>query len=96
MAIPSERRRWQRRSLSTTVLFRLVDGPGGPFRSAKMRDISDGGVAFDTDDPPSEGALIDMFFKEQSDAADRRVRGRVAWMKPSEGGLYNVGVSFTA
>jgi len=94
MGAQNERRRWQRRSLDAIILFKPVEGPGGPFRSGKMRDISDGGVAFDTDDPPTEGALIDMFFKEHDNAADQRVRGRVAWLRPADPGTYSVGVSF--
>ena len=93
--IDDERRQFRRRSLSTTILFRPVEGPGGKaFRSAHMRDISDGGVAFDTEDPPAEGTVIDMFFKEHANAADQRVRGSVAWTRPASGGLYSVGVSF--
>ena len=95
MSTPQDRRQWQRRALSTTILFRLAESSGGnPFRSGEMRDISDGGVAFDTDDPPVEGTLVDLFFKEHANAADQRVRGRVAWTRPGDTGFYNVGVSF--
>jgi len=95
MAAPEDRRQWQRRTLSTTVLFRSVEGNGGrTFRSGEMRDVSDGGVAFDTDDPPGDGELIDMFFKEHATAADQRVRGRVVWTRSGELGLFSVGVSF--
>ncbi len=83
MAQQVERRQWERRTLSSTILFRPV-GPGGhAFRSGQMRDISDGGVSFDTEDPPAEGQEIDMFFKAHANAADRRVRGRVAWVRPT-------------
>lgn len=74
-----ERRKWQRNTLSTTILFRPTTG--GAFRSGKMRDISEGGVSFDTDTPPENGDTIDMFFKAHSDTADRRIRGRVVWVK---------------
>ena len=95
MSNRDERRQWQRRSLSTTILFRPAEGHVGPFRSGRMRDISDGGVSFDTDDPPTDGILVDMFFKEHDTSADRRVRGRVAWARPGAAGLYCIGVSFT-
>jgi Tfp pilus assembly protein PilZ len=88
-----ERRQWRRRTLATTVLFRTVHA-GGPFRSGQMRDISQGGVAFDTDDPPFEGDVVDMFFKENALAADQRVRGRVVWVRSAESGMAGVGVSF--
>lgn len=91
-----ERRRFQRRSLSTTILFRPADGPAGPFRSGQMRDISDGGVSFDADDAPEEGAVVDMFFKQLADNADQRVRGRVAWIRPGDISAYTIGVSFTS
>ena len=94
MSNAQERRQWERRSLDTTILFKPVEGLGGPFRSGQMRDLSDGGVAFDTDDPPAEGALVDMFFKEHATAADQRVRGRVVWVRPGQVGLHAVGVSF--
>ena len=96
MSTQDERRQWQRRLLDATILFKPVEGPGGPFRSATMRDISDGGVAFETDDPPTEGVVIDMFFKEHDNAADQRVRGRVVWLRPTKPGMYSVGVSFAA
>ena len=92
----SERRQWRRRLFSTTILFKPVEGHSGPFRSGQLRDISDGGVSFDTDDPPADGSLVDMFFKEHATAADQRVRGRVVWTRPGEVGLYAVGVSFSA
>ena len=95
MLAVDERRKWRRRTLSTTILFRVADSPSGrPFRSGDIRDLSDGGVAFDTDDPPGEGALVEMFFKEHTDTADQLVRGRVVWTKPGDNGFYNVGVSF--
>jgi hypothetical protein len=89
-----ERRRWQRRALSTTILFKTIEGAvRQPFRSGMMRDISDGGVSFDTEAPPTQGALIDMFFKEHENAADKRVRGRVVWTRSTETGML-VGVSY--
>ncbi len=95
MADIKERRQWERRSLDAIILFRAAEGPGGKkFRSGKMRDISEGGVSFDTDDPPAEGAVIDMFFKEHDNAADQRVRGRVVWKLTRDGGRCTVGVSF--
>lgn len=96
MSQVKERRRFERRSLSTTILFRPVDGPAGPFRSGQMRDISDGGVSFDTDDAPEEGAVVDMFFKRLANSADQRVRGRVAWVRPGDVSAYTIGVSFTS
>ena len=95
MSQVKERRRFHRRSLSTTILFRPVEGPAGPFCSAQMRDISDGGVSFDTDDAPSEGIVVDMFFKQHANAADERVRGRVAWVRPGDVSAHTIGVSFT-
>ena len=92
--IVKERRRFRRRSLNTTILFRPVDGPASPYLSGQMLDISDGGVSFDTDDAPEEGTLVDMFFKEHANAADRRVRGRVAWVRPGDISAYTVGVGF--
>jgi hypothetical protein len=89
-----ERRRFRRRSLSTTILFRAVEGPAGPFLTGQMCDVSDGGVSFDTDDAPADGALVDLFFKEHANAADQRVRGRVAWIRPGNISAYSVGVSF--
>lgn len=94
MATKRERRDFHRRSLNTTILFRPVEAAGGSFRSGQMRDISDGGVSFDTDDPPTESSLVDMFFKEHTNAADRRVRGRVIWARPSQAGFYTIGVGF--
>jgi Tfp pilus assembly protein PilZ len=88
-----ERRRGDRRVLDTTILFRPVEA-GGPFRSAMMRDISDGGVSFDTDDPPAKGDVVDMFFKEHEAAADRRIRGQVAWTQPAQPGFTSVGIAF--
>ena len=88
-----DRRQWARRALDTTILFRPVDA-GGPFRSGMMRDISDGGVSFDTDDPPGKGDVVDMFFKEHESAADRRVRGEVAWVQPAQPGFTSVGIAF--
>ncbi|MFH1732064.1 MAG: PilZ domain-containing protein [Planctomycetota bacterium] len=96
MSQVKERRRFERRSLSTTILFRPVDGPAGPFWSGQMRDISDGGVSFDTDDAPEEGAVVDMFFKQLANTADQRVRGRVAWVRPGDISAYTIGVSFTS
>lgn len=89
-----ERRRFCRRSLNTTILFRPAEGPAGPFLMGSMRDVSDGGVSFDTDDAPSDGILVDLFFKEHASAADQRVRGRVAWVRPGDISAYTVGVSF--
>jgi len=94
MARQNERRRFERRSLSTTILFRAVDDAGGPFQSGQMRDISDGGVSFDTDDAPTEGAQVDLFFKMHANSADQRVRGEVVWTRPGEVGVYCVGVRF--
>jgi len=94
MLTKTNRRQWERRSLSTTVLFRKVDGPNGPFHSGTMRDVSDGGVSFDTDTPPADGDLLDLFFKAQSSAADQRVRGRVAWVRQAPTGGSSVGVGF--
>jgi len=95
MGANDERRQWVRRTLSATILFKAAENPGGAvFRSGQMRDISDGGVSFDTEDPPAEGSLVDMFFKEHAEAADRRVRGRVAWTRREESGMHSVGVSF--
>lgn len=94
MLTKTNRRQWERRSLNTTVLFRKVNGPNGPFRSGTMRDVSDGGVSFDTDNPPAEGDLLDLFFKVQSSAADQRVRGRVAWKRPGPAGGSVIGVGF--
>ena len=96
MVLIAERRHWERRTLSATVLFKPVGMPGHPFRSGRMHDISDGGVSFDTDSPPSDGTTIDMFFKPHESAADQRVRGRVVWTRPADGGTYLVGVSFAA
>jgi hypothetical protein len=59
-----------------------------------MRDISDGGVAFDTDDPPEHETLVDMYFKEHDNAADQRVRGSVVWVQEQPGGRWSVGVGF--
>ncbi|MFO7899581.1 MAG: PilZ domain-containing protein [Planctomycetota bacterium] len=87
-----ERRQWKRRSLDATVLYRLA-GEGGAFQTGQMRDLSEGGVSFDTDEPPAEGTLVDMFFKEHANDADRRVRGRVIWRRVGPG-LSAVGVSF--
>ncbi len=89
-----ERRRFCRRSLNTTILFRPAEGGAGPFHSGSMRDISDGGVSFDTDDGLTEGAPVDLFFKEHANAADRRVRGRVAWIRPGDISAYTIGVTF--
>ncbi len=89
-----ERRRFCRRTLNTTILFRPAEGPTGPFLMGSMRDLSDGGVSFDTDDGLAEGALVDVFFKEHANAADQRVRGRVAWVRPGDISAYTVGVTF--
>jgi hypothetical protein len=89
-----ERRRFCRHSLNTTILFRPAEGVLGPFRTGAMRDISDGGVSFDTDDGLTDGALVDLFFKEHANAADRRVRGRVAWIRPGDISAYTIGVTF--
>ena len=89
-----ERRRFCRRSLNTTILFRPAEGQVGPFLTGSMRDISDGGVSFDTDDGLSEGASVDLFFKEHASASDRRVRGRVQWVRPGDISAYTVGVTF--
>jgi Tfp pilus assembly protein PilZ len=93
MANMSERRQWERRSLDITILFRPVKS-GGPFRSGSMRDISDGGVSFDTNEPPTRGESVDMFFKEHEASADRRVRGQVAWVQAGQPGFTTVGVAF--
>ena len=90
-----ERRKFQRRSLSTTILFKPVSPASQPFRTGRMRDLSDGGVSFDTDAPPADGELINMFFKKHDNAADTRVRGRVVWTR-SVGNAVAVGVSFSS
>jgi len=88
-----ERRLFQRRALSTTILFKAVSPASQQFRSGRMRDLSDGGVSFDTDAPPADGEVIDMFFKKHENAADTRVRGRVVWTR-FIGAMTAVGVSF--
>lgn len=90
-----ERRQFGRRALSTTILFKAVTAANQQFRSGQMRDLSDGGVSFDTDSPPAEGDMVDLFFKTHANAADTRVRGRVAWTRPL-GDVTAVGVSFAS
>jgi len=87
-----ERRRWQRRSLDATILYRIAEDRGA-FRVGRLRDISDGGVSFDTDDPPPEGVLLDMFFKEHANDSDRHIKGRVVWLRNGPA-LSSVGISF--
>lgn len=88
-----ERRQFKRFALSTTILFKTVSPSSQQFRSGQIRDLSDGGVSFDTDAPPAQGEMIDMFFKKHADAADTRVRGRVVWAR-SLGDKTAIGVSF--
>ena len=55
----AERRQWERRSLSATILFKPADGPGGnPFNSGQMRNISEGGVSFWSRHELDLGAVI--------------------------------------
>jgi len=93
MAEKRNRRRFGRQEVDTTILFRPAESQG-EYLSGQMRNISDGGVAFDTADPPAEGDVIDLFFKRHANAADQRVRGQVVWARAVGVGSFAIGVSF--
>ena len=91
----TERRRFSRQSLNEMILFRRVTGTAtlAPFRAGFLRDISQGGVLFETDELLAEGDMIDVFFKERNSCADTHMRARI--VRALEVGVaYEVGATF--
>jgi len=90
-----ERRRCTRQAISDMILFRRITGTKSlaPFRAGFLRDISQGGILFETDELLAEGDVIDVFFKEVNSCADTHMRGEV--VRACENGVgYEVGVKF--
>jgi len=92
----TERRRFSRQSLNEMILFRRVfSGTAtlAPFRAGFLRDISQGGILFETDELLAEGDVIHVFFKERNSCADTHMRARV--VRALEVGVaYEVGATF--
>lgn len=95
MVETSERRRFTRQAVNDMILFRRITGTTSlaPFRAGFLRDISQGGILFETDEVLAEGDIIDVFFKERNSCADTHMRGEV--MRACEVGAgFEVGVKF--
>ena len=90
-----ERRNFSRQTMSEMILFRRVMPNAGlaPFSSGLLRDISNGGVLFNTDELLAEGDILDIFFKERNACADTRMRAEI--VRACEiGPGYEIGAKF--
>lgn len=90
-----ERRRYSRQTMSDMILFRRVSSNTtlAPFGAGFLRDISQGGIMFNTDEMLAEGDVVDVFFKEHNACADTRMRAEV--VRTSEiGAGYEIGAKF--
>gem|GEM_PF-5096885 len=89
-----ERRADQREEMCDTILFRLVaPGKSRQFLSGLLRDISSGGILFETESKPAEGDLIDIFFKRQVSYADTCARAEIVRVS-NLGARFEVGARF--
>ena len=89
-----ERRAFARERISETILFRKA-GPGTSrrFLSGWLRDISAGGISFETDARLQEGDVIDVFFRRQMSYTDTCARAEVV-RTSSLGARLEVGAKF--
>jgi hypothetical protein len=90
-----ERRSFARETMSDMILFRRITGAQGlsPFRAGFLRDISRGGILFETDELLAEGDIVDLFFKERNAHADTHMRAEV--VRTCEVGAgYEIGAKF--
>jgi len=95
MIATKERRRFTRKTVNEMILFRRITGTGSlaPFRAGFLRNISQVGIMFETDEMLAEGDFIDVFFKESKSCADTHMRGEVV-RSVEAGTAYEVGVKF--
>ena len=87
-----ERRSFKREDLNSMILFRR-DGGSGSYRSGYLRNISDGGILFETAEPLLEGEKVALFFKEKNSYADTRVNAEVVRSEQLSDG-FSIGARF--
>ena len=64
---------------------------------ARLKNMSIGGIQFETEDPPAVKSHIKLEIKLSEDTKPMRMNGRVAWTRPLDGhGRHAVGVEFLA
>ena len=89
-----DRRTAQRERMSETILFRrATPGTSRRFLSGLLRDISSGGISFETDVKLQAGEVIDVFFKRQLSYADTCARAEIV-RTTSLGARLEVGAKF--
>ncbi|HUW32565.1 MAG TPA: PilZ domain-containing protein [Planctomycetota bacterium] len=89
-----ERRAARREQMSETILFRrTTPGTSRRFLSGYLRDISSGGVSFETEARLQAGEVIDVFFKRQLAYTDTCARAEVV-RTASLGARLEVGAKF--
>jgi len=78
MLTTKERRVFEREKMSDTILFRPIsDETPRHFRSGKIKDISPGGIMFETEVKLAKGDVIDVFFKRKVSQTDTVARAEV-------------------
>ena len=87
-----ERRQFNRENLSLMVLFRRDAGPG-TYRSGYLRNISQGGILFETAEPLTEGDIFVVFFKEKNAYTDTRMKAQAIRVDQTGNG-YIIGARF--
>jgi len=89
-----ERRAYDRESMSDTMLFRMAaPGTSRQFLSGRLKDVSSGGILFETETKLAEGDVIDVFFKRQLAYADTCARAEIV-RTSNLGACFEVGAKF--
>ena len=89
-----ERRQQKRFPISEVVLFRRLNAaPSNRYSTGEARDISQGGLAFQTDELLFEGEQIELSFRQRQMFADTRVRAEVVRVAENGSG-YGIGARF--
>ena len=86
-----ERRQSPRSPLVVRVAYSTVDALFSEF----TRNVNEGGLFIETDNPPPTDTRVALQFKLPGTDAQIQARGRVAWIQPSgEDGPAGMGVEF--
>jgi uncharacterized protein (TIGR02266 family) len=86
-----ERRHSPRSQLVVRIAYSTVDALFSEF----TRNVNEGGLFIETDNPPPTDTRVALQFKLPGTDAPIQARGRVAWVQPSgEDGPAGMGVEF--
>ena len=91
---PQDQRAWVRYPATGEVLYRIMPDEAGPFKKAKVANISPAGIGLFLDDKLDPGTVLTVELHRSEGRADLEILACVVYLTPRREGGWAVGCNF--